>query len=116
MTSTIVRQYIVVLGGIGIGAWLIAATAQQLRPQGGFSMARGRMHGLDVAARLTFGSALMLIALSLLAGHVLTAQDAALAAPGWVVALGAVLLVTAALSGVVVGIFIVVRWRQPRVW
>lgn len=114
MGSTVVREFVVIVGGIGLATWLTVSTIRQIRQQGASPSLPDRLSLPEAAARLTLGTELMLIALLLLAGGVFTMPSAVTAAPGWMLALGAVLLVTAALSGTVVVTFIVARWRQPR--
>jgi hypothetical protein len=116
MTSTLLRQYLVIVGGMCLAAWLIASTVRQTPSRVGPSSVSHRMSRLEAAARLTFGVELLLVAVLLLVGRVFSAPSVLMAASGWMLALGAVLLVTAALSGMVVATFIVVKWRQPRGW
>lgn len=113
MGSSMLRLYLVAVGGFGFGAWLVASTTRQLRRREAFRRASGPLHISEAVARLTFGIALVIVATLLLAGRILTTYGARLAAPGWVTALSTGLLMMVAGSGIAVLMFHGVRCRRP---
>jgi hypothetical protein len=60
MASTVVREYLVIVGGMGLAVWLIVSMVHQIGRHGAFPPTSGKLRPLEVVARLTFGSGLFL--------------------------------------------------------
>lgn len=110
---TALREYLVIVFGMIIGASLVASTVQQVRRGRRFPSASGRLHPIEALARLLLGMCLILLALFLLAGRTLWAGAASSAAPAWAAPAGIVILAGVLLSGAVIGAFALTRRMRP---
>lgn len=114
MHSAVVRESIVIVGGIVIGASLVTSAMRQIRRRCAARLAVARTRTAEAVARLAFGAGLVVVAILLLAGHVLSQQRRGpLDAPVWVVAFGTGLLAVVALSGILVLVFRLLRHGRP---
>ncbi len=103
------RFYIIILGGILLGAWLVVSTLRR-RPQTthGRSPAAS-LHPLDAAARLALGVGLALEAIFLFIGVTFWQGQLDSAVPGWAVPMGATVLAACVVSAAVAGAFALAR-------
>ncbi len=106
------RTYLVILAGILLGGALVVSTLRLLRRPVAAASA-SRLHPIDLVARLTLGTSLILLALFLLAGRTVWARTAD-AAPGWAAPFGLVLLIACLASGAVAGVFLALRRLRAR--
>lgn len=99
------REYLVVLAGVGILAALMVSTIQQVHRGQRLPLGSVRLHPIEALARLALGAGLVLLALFLLAGRTVWADEAAVTPPAWAASTGLVLLASVLLAGVVVAAF-----------